>query len=123
MKLKIRFEVVNHMKPTQGKKNHSIYSNFLNHFLTLALKGIGSSLWLDSKDLSWWGLIGILNVNIGTCVLSPIQENKKHNWFGIHSVIFFHIKKFLALPSFLVIRIFLIFFSICRCLPSQNALP
>jgi hypothetical protein len=37
---------------------------------------IGSSLWLDSKDLSWWGLIGILNVNIGTCVLSPIQENK-----------------------------------------------
>jgi len=101
MKLKIRFEVVNHMKPTQGKKNHSIYSNFLNHFLTLALKGIGSSLWLDSKDLSWWGLIGILNVNIGTCVLSPIQENKKHHWFGIDSVIFFHIKKFLAYLAFL----------------------
>jgi hypothetical protein len=57
------------------------------------LKGIGSSLWLDSKDLSWWGLIGILNVNIGTCVLSPIQENKSA--IGLASIrsYFFILKK------------------------------
>jgi hypothetical protein len=62
---------------------------------------IGSSLWLDSKDLSWWGLMSILNVNIGTCVLSRIQENK--STIGLASIqsLFLHIKKFLAYLAFL----------------------
>lgn len=45
--------------------------------------------------------MSILNVNIGTCVLSRIQENK--STIGLASIqsLFLHIKKFLAYLAFL----------------------